>query len=376
MSIEGPIRSFDQIHLRNIAPSTSRRSFLAGAGGAAAALLGGRLVGIENPLVSTALAADTVFPTPTYAPIPEGALGPPLNADGYFVGRISGELYWVTDSAYIALLVSTRDGVVLVDAPPTIGHNLLRAISAVTEANGRPSRVTHLVYSHSHTDHIGASFLFGSDVVRVGHRLCRELLLRDNDPHRPPPTVTFQDHFVLTVGGERLHLDYHGPNHSPDNIFIYAPDHGTLMFVDVLFPGWVPWYQLAVAQDIPDYIKSQQIAMGYEWRTLAAGHLGRLGTRADAELQIAYINDLLTSAQATMASLNPGPFFQQYGNNAWAIFKAYLDAASAQTAAPVTEKYLGKLAAADVYTISNAFSIFEFTLREDGGVLGPFGVHP
>jgi len=334
------------------------------------------MAGIENPLVSTALAAGTGFATPTYAPIPEGALGPPLNADGYFVGRISGELYWVTDSAYIALLVSTRDGVVLVDAPPTIGRNLLRAISAVTEANGRPSRVTHLVYSHSHTDHIGASFLFGSDVVRVGHRLCRELLLRDNDPHRPPPTVTFQDHFVLALGGERLHLDYHGPNHSPDNIFIYAPDHGTLMFVDVLFPGWVPWYQLAVAQDIPDYIKSQQIAMGYEWRTLAAGHLGRLGTRADGELQIDYINDLVTSAQATMASLNPGPFFQQYGNNAWAIFKAYLDAASAQTAAPVTEKYLGKLAAADVYTINNAFSIFEFALRENGGMLGPFGVHP
>jgi glyoxylase-like metal-dependent hydrolase (beta-lactamase superfamily II) len=376
MSLERPIKSVDQIHVRNSEPSTSRRSFLAGAGGAAAALLGGRLAGIENPLVVAALAADIGCPTPTYAPIPEGALGPPLNADGYFVGRISGELYWVTDSAYIALFLSTRDGVVLVDAPPTIGHNLLRAISAVTEANGRPNRVTHLVYSHSHTDHIGASFLFGSDVVRVGHRLCRELLVRDNDPHRPPPTVTFKNHFVLNVGGERLHLDYHGPNHSPDNIFIYAPDHGTLMFVDVLFPGWVPWYQLAVAQDIPAYIKSQQIAMGYEWRTLAAGHLGRLGNRADGELQIAYVNDLLTSAKATMSSLNPGPFFQQYGNNAWAIFKAYLDAASAQTAAPVTDKYLGKLAAADVYTISNAFSIFEFALREDGGVLGPFGVHP
>ncbi len=45
-------------------------------------------------------------------------------------------------------------------------------------------------------------------------------------------------------------------------------------------------------------------------------------------------------------------------------------------AAPVTEKYLGKLAADDVYTISHAFSIFELALRVDGGVLGPFGVHP
>jgi glyoxylase-like metal-dependent hydrolase (beta-lactamase superfamily II) len=376
MSIERPIRSVDQIPLRNIVPSTSRRSFLAGAGGAAAALLGGRLAGIESPPVSTALAANTGEPGPTYAPIPEGALGPPLNADGYFVGRISGDLYWVTDSFYTAMFLTTRKGVVLVDAPPTIGHNLVRAISAVTQASGRPSRVTHLVYSHSHSDHIGASFLFGSDVVRVGHRLCRELLLRDNDPHRPPPTVTFDDHFVLSVGGERLHLDYRGPNHSPDNIFIHAPDHQTLMLVDVIFPGWVPFDQLAVSQDIPDWIKAQQIAMGFEWQTLVAGHLGRLGTRADGELQIAYVNDLVTSAKATIASLNPVPFFQQFGNNAWAIFKAYLDAASAQTAAPVTEKYLGKLAAADVYTVSNAFSIFEFALRVDGGVLGPFGVHP
>ena len=353
-------------------PPASRRTFLAGTGAAAAgtaALLGG-------PLAGTARAAGPVCPPGQFAPVPTRALVPPVNADGYFAGQIKGDLYWVTDSFYTAMFLTTREGVVLVDAPPTIGHNLLRAISAVTQANGRPSRVTHQVYSHSHADHIGASFLLGPDVVRVGHRLCRELLLRDNDPHRPPPRVTFEDHFVLSVGGERLHLDYRGPNHSPDNIFIHAPDHQTLMFVDVIFPGWVPFDQLAVSQDIPDWIKAQQIAMGFEWQTLVAGHLGRLGTRADGELQIAYVNDLVASAHATMASLNPGPFFQQYGNNAWAIFKAYLDAASAQTATPVTEKYLGKLAAADVYTISHAFAIFQFALRVDGGVLGPLGVHP
>jgi len=114
----------------------------------------------------------------------------------------------------------------------------------------------------------------------------------------------------------------------------------------------------------------------YPWQTLVAGHNGRLGTRADAELQIAYVADLLASAQATMASLNPAPLFQKYGNNTWAIIKAYFNEASAQTAAPVTKKYLGKLAAADVFTFDNAYTVFEFALREDGGVLGPFGIHP
>jgi glyoxylase-like metal-dependent hydrolase (beta-lactamase superfamily II) len=96
--------------------------------------------------------------------------------------------------------------------------------------------------------------------------------------------VTFEDRYTLTVGGERLELDYHGPNHSPDTIFIWAPEYRTLMLVDVFFPGWVPWKNLAVSQDIPDWIKAQHIAMGYPWQTLVAGHLGRLGTRADGEL--------------------------------------------------------------------------------------------
>jgi hypothetical protein len=41
----------------------------------------------------------------------------------------------------------------------------------------------------------------------------------------------------------------------------------------------------------------------------------------------------------------------------------------------VTAKYLGKLAAADVFTVGNAFAVFEFAVREDRGMLGPFGIH-
>ncbi len=352
----------------------SRRAFLTGTGAAAGAAAVAALLG--GPLAEAARAAEPGSSLPSYAPVPKSALGPPVNADGYFAGQITGDLYWVTDSFYTVMFLTTKDGVVLVDAPPTIGHNLLRAIGAVTQANGRPGKVTHLVYSHSHSDHIGASILFGSDVVRIGHRECRTLLLRDNDPNRPPPTVTFEDHYTLTVGGQTLELDYHGPNHTPDTIFIHAPAQQTLMLVDVIFPRWVPWKQLAVSQDIPDWIKAQDIAMSYPWQTLVAGHLGRLGTRADAQLQIAYVADLLAGARATIASLNPAPLFKKYGDNAWAIFKVYLDEASAQIAAPVTAKYLGKLAAADVFTVDNAFTVFEFAVREDGGMLGPFGIHP
>jgi NAD(P)-dependent dehydrogenase (short-subunit alcohol dehydrogenase family) len=60
--------------------------------------------------------------------------------------------------------------------------------------------VTHLVYSHHHADHGGASSLFGSDVIRIGHQETKRLLRRDKDPARPLPDVTFQDRYTLEVG--------------------------------------------------------------------------------------------------------------------------------------------------------------------------------
>jgi hypothetical protein len=147
------------------------------------------------------------------------------------------------------------------------------------------------------------------------------------------------------------------------------------MAVDVIYPGWVPFKNLAVSQDIPGWIAAQDVAMSYPWRTLVGGHLGRLGSRADGELQIQYMADLLAGARATMASLDPTPFFKQYGNNGWAIFQAYFNAAAEQIADPVVTKYLGKLAAADVFTYDNATIMFA-SLRIDYGDLGPFGDHP
>ena len=136
---------------------------------------------------------------PDYAPIPQSALGPAVNDQGYYVGRVERNLYWVTDSVYNCAFLATRDGVVLFDAPPSIGHNLQRAIDEVTAAEGVPNTVTHLVYSHHHHDHGGAAFLFDGDVTRIGHEETKRLLLRDNDPARPLPDVTFGDRSAVVV---------------------------------------------------------------------------------------------------------------------------------------------------------------------------------
>src|SRR6201993_1417413 len=113
---------------------------------------------------------------PDYAPLPETAVGPALNEQGYFVGRVERNLYYVTDGTYMAAFLTTSEGVVVFDAPPTLGNNIHGAIDEVAAANGVSNKVNYLIYSHHHSDHVGAASLFDRNATRIGHEETRKLL--------------------------------------------------------------------------------------------------------------------------------------------------------------------------------------------------------
>src|SRR4051794_2956691 len=348
--------------------STHRRSLLAGGAALAAAPAVAALAG--GALAAPAAADETL---PDFAPVPPSALGPALNAQGYFVGRVERNLYWVTDGTYQAAFLTTRDGVVLFDAPPSIGHNLQRAIDQIALDNGIPNKVSHIVYSHHHADHLGASSLFGRDVVRVGHVETKRLLARDNDPARPLPDVTFQTRHALRVGGEHVDLAWHGTNHTPDNIYIHFPRHSALMLVDLVLPGWVPYNSFNLHEDVQGSLAAPTTALRYPWRHFIGGHMGRLGTRQDLRIYQQYVDDLIDGVTQSLTAIDPTPFFVRYGENSWAAVKTYQDAQVAFASDPVIRKYTGVLAAADVYTASSAFVLLE-AIRLDLGLGSQ--VHP
>jgi glyoxylase-like metal-dependent hydrolase (beta-lactamase superfamily II) len=303
---------------------------------------------------------------PDYAPIPRRAVGPALNEQGYYVGRVERNLYWVTDGTYQAAFLTTADGVVLLDAPPTLGHNIQRAIDEIAAANGVGNRVTHLIYSHHHADHAGASSLFHRNVTRIGHEETRNLLLRDDDPARPAPEETFRDRRTLEIAGERIELVWHGANHTPDNIFIHLPDHDALMLVDIVNPGWAPVCHGNVGEDVPGYIEAPATALTYPWKYFIGGHMGRIGTRDDVALHQRYMADIADSSRKALDAVDPAPYFVKYGENSWAATRGYLDAITAAAATPVIEKYRGVLAAADVFTASTTFHVMQ-SIRLDLG---------
>jgi glyoxylase-like metal-dependent hydrolase (beta-lactamase superfamily II) len=307
------------------------------------------------------------------ASIPESAFGPAVNEQGYYVGRVEGNLYWVTDGTYQSAFLTTSDGVVLFDAPPTIGHNIQRAVDEIASANDVSNKVTHLIYSHHHADHAGASSLFGGSVARIGHEETRNLLLRDDDPARPAPEETFQDRRTLEIGGERIELAWHGPNHSPDNIFIQLPDHDTLMLVDIVNPGWAPVCQSSITGDVPGYIAAPGTALTYRWKHFIGGHMGRLGTRDDIALHRQYMTDIVDSSRKALDTVDPAPYSVKDGANTWSAVRGYLDGITAAAAAPVIEKYTGVLAGADVFTANTTFQVMQ-SIRLDLGYRSQ--VHP
>jgi len=294
------------------------------------------------------------------------AIAPSISGQGYYVGRVEGNLYRITDGTYQCAFMTTSEGVVLFDAPATIGHNIQRAVDEVATATGVSNKVTYLIYSHHHADHAGASSLFDRNITRIGHEETRRLLLRDDDPARPAPEETFQDRCTLEIGGERIELAWHGPNHSPDNIFIHLPDHDALMLVDIVNPGWPPVCQSNLTEDVPGFIAAPDTALTYPWKHFIGGHMGRLGNRNDVATHRQYMADISDSSRKALDTVDPTPYFIKYGENPLAAVREYLDAITAAAAAPVIDKYAGVLAAADIFTASTAFHVMQ-SIRLDLG---------
>lgn len=296
-----------------------------------------------------------------YLPIPDDVAAPPIDpAKGYRIQKLGRGLFMVTDNAYQSIFMVYDSGVVVVDAPPNYSGKLRQAIAEITDLP-----ITHLIYSHSHVDHVGGGKDLGTIPILIAHEETSRILKRANDPRRPLPTVTFRDSYRLAVGNQVLELSYHGVGHEPGNIFIYAPEQKVLMAIDVVFPGWMPWRRFALAKDVTGYFEQVETIDQMPFETFVGGHVSRVGTHADVRLQLEFMNDLKLAAANALnttqigAEMNPAD-----KTNPWALFDNYIDQVAAQCVNTLTPKWQTKLAAFDVYIWDQCYAM-EQSLRID-----------
>lgn len=296
-----------------------------------------------------------------YIDIPATARGPAIDAGkGYRLQDLGDGLFMITDNIYQSMFLVHEAGVVVVDAPPNYATKIPQAIAEVTE---KP--ITHLVYSHSHIDHIGGAKSLGGSPVIVAQEETLRLLKRAADPNRPLPTLTFATRHTLAVGGKTLELSYHGDAHEPGNIFIYAPKQRVLMAVDLVFPGWMPWRRFAVAHDVPGYFEQIELIRKLPWTTLVGGHVARTGTHADVDTQAEFMADIKKAAGEALASTQPGVGLNPLdAANPWAGYDDYIDRVALACVNAISPKWSQRLAAFDVYVWDQCYSM-EQSLRID-----------
>ena len=294
-----------------------------------------------------------------YRDVPASAQGPAIDpAKGYRLQELGRDLYLITDNAIQSMFLVYDRGVVLIDAPQAYAAHIRQAVAEVSD---KP--ITHLVYSHSHADHIGGAKTVGGHPIIIAHEETLRLLKRDADPSRPLPTVTFKDAYKLRVGDQVLELSYHGNGHEPGNIFIHAPAQRVLMVVDVVFPGWMPWRRFAVAQDVLGTFAQVEEIRKMDWDTFVGGHVARTGTHADVEVQAEFYRDVKQAAATALATTKLGEGLNPSDrNNPWAFFDNYIDRVAGQCVNTLTPKWSTRLAAFDVYIWDQCYSM-EQTLR-------------
>ena len=195
---------------------------------------------------------------------------------GYFVDEIADGIYWLVSSGYQVMFLTTGEGVIVVDAPQPIGEKYLQAIQEVTN-----EPITHMIYSHSHSDHTGAAGqIFPSDIEYIAHRDTADILISENDPNRPIPTVTFDDTYALSVGNQVLELSYIGPFHSQGDIVILAPKQKVAMAVDLFHPAAAPYRGFGVTVNMDEHIKAHDTLVNdFDFDVLISGHEQILGTK-------------------------------------------------------------------------------------------------
>jgi glyoxylase-like metal-dependent hydrolase (beta-lactamase superfamily II) len=296
-----------------------------------------------------------------YLDVPDAAKGPAVDpAKGYRTEKLGDGLYLIAGGGYQSMFMTYGRGVVVVDAPPTYASKIRAAIAEVTD---RP--ITHVVYSHFHRDHIAGVRELGGRPVIIAQEETNRLLARAQDPDRPLATVTFGRRYRLSVGSQVLELSYREPAHAPGNIFIYAPKQKTLMLVDVIFPGWMPWRRLALAQDVRAYFDQVKEVAAWEFETFVGGHVLRTGTRADVALQLEFMNDLEAAAAKALKTTTPGEGLDPSDHdNPWALFDGYIDRVAVGCVAELTPKWSTRLAGFDVFVWDQCYAM-EQSLRID-----------
>ena len=231
-------------------------------------------------------------------------------------------------------MVVTPEGVVVIDAlgAPQLARELIAEIHRLTG-----KKVTHVIVTHYHADHIyGLQEFKREGATVIAHRAGLEYLNSDLAQSRLAASRTelapwidadtrlvAADRWIdgpteLVVGGMKLLIQPVGPAHTPEDVVVFLAAEKVLFAGDLVFRGRIPFVGQA---NSAQWIKSLDTILAFDARVVIPGH-GPLSTQAREDMELT--RDYLIYLRRTMgrAAKEMEPFDEAYLRTDWSRYEA------------------------------------------------------
>lgn len=256
---------------------------------------------------------------------------------GFLTREITSGVFLLTNGNYQTLFMTTGDGVLLVDAPEPLVDFVLPAIADVTD-----EKLTTILYSHAHTDHIGgAQHLVGPGVTVIAEQGVADFLRDRNDGIRVLPTQTFSDAASMTFGTRRLELKK-DRFHSPEgDLVVFLPEEKIVMAVDILAPGWVPLLDFDITGDMFSYLGAFDRLLAYDFAHFVSGHTADVAGRRDVEVTKEYTFDVYETVKRIHGEIDVAELLARNRDNEQAGIRALIEEVTSRAYYEISSRWAG-----------------------------------
>jgi cytochrome c553 len=212
---------------------------------------------------------------------------------------ITDSLYRYQYNMHTSVFLVRPEGILITDPTTVEAAEWLR--DELKRRFNKPVR--YMVYSHHHSDHIGgASVLDVPGVKIVAHELTKQALVDQPLPGAriPVPTMTFSAPMTLHFGGRSIRLFRVEPStHARDLIAMYFVEDRTLFAVDIMSVKSVGFFDFS-NENFPAMVEAVRNLQRIDYDHLVDSH-GPLGTKADGDTFLAYLEDLESGVRRELA---------------------------------------------------------------------------
>lgn len=308
---------------------------------------------------------------------------------GFRLTKARDGIWIYEDFAYFALILYKGSRLAVLDFPEAANERGLPFITdAVIDIVGekKPRRID-MVYSHAHYDHIGGGTAFfnwakerypAAKIFIWGTFETRRVIRASETKRAPIPnvivrsrgrTLTLDDDLevkMMLVGG-----------HTRQDLALYirpqkeAP--GILMLIDIVFPRWAPFFNVAITDNVARAISVQREILALDFDIFIGGHL-RIGSKGDVRESLRYYEDLIAAGQEGFVVDNEVLGSSEFGNifdpsarefgNLWFAFGVFRDLQVDTCARRMIKRWGCRIGGVDVVIRSHCFVAVTHVLVE------------